>query len=95
VDADGIKARGFGVSHLADSPGRSWFAHEQDGCGRLATGEGWLVVIDVPREIAEKYRYRFEDGSCYLGNYCIPSEVVNEYRSTFRFVRLDRPSPQA
>jgi hypothetical protein len=84
--AVGIKARGFGLSHLADSARMSWFSEEPDECTKLAGRQPeWLVVVELPDDVAERHRYRFEDGTPYLGNYLIPWDIVNEYRSTFRF----------
>ncbi|NNM44512.1 hypothetical protein [Knoellia koreensis] len=77
--ARGIEARGFAVSHVGDSAGRSWFTDGVDSF--VATGSReWRVTVEIPDDVAEAYRYRFEDGTPYLGNYLVPWEVVNAYR---------------
>jgi hypothetical protein len=69
----------------------SWFSEElHEGTTLAGQQPEWLVVVELPDEVAEQYRYRFEDGTPYFGNYCIPWEVVNEYRATFRFDRVER-----
>lgn len=46
------------------------------------------MVVEMPDEIAERYRYRFDDGSPYLDNYMIPFAVVNAYMP-FRAESMD------
>lgn len=80
----GIRAGGFRISHVGDSA--AWFADTREGAATGRAGRSWLVIVDLPEDEAEKYRYRFEDGEAYLGNLCIPFEVVNAV-APFRFER--------
>ena len=45
------------------------------------------MIIDLPADIAEICRYRFDDGDPYLGNFCVPFDVVNA-AAPFRFEKL-------
>ena len=83
----GIQADGFKVSHVRDSAGRAWFADTPEGATTGSADRRWLVIVDLPADIAEIYRYRFDDGEPYLGNFCVPFDVVNA-AAPFRFEKL-------
>jgi hypothetical protein len=85
--AQGIRAEGFRVSHVRDSAGCAWFADTREGAATGRAGRDWLVILELPADEAEKYRYRFEDGEAYLGNFCIPFDVVNG-GGPFQFERV-------
>jgi hypothetical protein len=89
--AQGIQARGFAVSNVKDSAGKSWFSDTREECLTLAFGKEWLVLVDVPDETAEPYPFILPDGTPYLGNFLIPWTVVNQYRSTFRLEPVNSP----
>jgi hypothetical protein len=83
----GIMKHGFVVSHLQDSQGSAWLCSTTESTITGSVGHEWIVIVDMPSEVAEKYRYRFDDGTPYLDNYLVPWEVVNAYRP-FRYERL-------
>ena len=84
--AQGIRVHGFAKSRVRDSAGCAWLADAREGATTGSADRTWLVIIDMPDEIAEAHRYRFRDGTPYLGNFCMPFEVVNRYRP-FTFER--------
>ena len=86
--AQGIRTRGFGVSHLPDSVDCSWFNTDPELCRRTASHLGWLVVVEVPDHLAEPYRATFENGTLDIGDFCIPWGVVNRFRDSFRFEQV-------
>jgi hypothetical protein len=83
----GIRAQGFALSYVRDSGGAAWFAGTREGADTGSANRTWLVVVEVPDEVADAHRYRFEDGSPYLDNFRIPFEIVNIYKP-FKFERL-------
>ncbi len=83
----GIRADGFRISHVGDSAGCAWFADSPEGASTGSAAREWLVIVDLADAQAHEYLYRFEDGEPYLGNFCIPFEVVNA-ASPFRFVKV-------
>jgi hypothetical protein len=59
--AKGIMEGGFGLSHVKDSSGKSWFSanpkrHNPDGMGL-----NFLITVEMPDEVAERHRYFFKD----------------------------------
>ena len=51
-------------------------------------------MVDLPTEVAEPYRYSFEDGQGYLDTFLVPWAVVNEYEESFAYCRAEE-LPQA
>lgn len=97
TDADGvagIRRTGFAKSHLRDSQESSWFSANPTEAVALSRGGGWFVVVDLPTEVAEPYRYSFEDGQGYLDTFLVPWAVVNEYEESFAYCRAEE-LPQA
>ena len=84
---DGIRERGFGISHLRDSPESSWFTSARSEVSTGSAQLEWLVIVELPDDVARQYRHRFEDGTIYLSNYLVPWDVVNQYRP-FAYERL-------
>ncbi|MDQ6854994.1 MAG: hypothetical protein M3046_15115 [Actinomycetota bacterium] len=84
--AHGIMKHGFAVSHLADSPKPAWLCSTKESATTGSAEGDWLVIVDMPQEVAEEYRHRFDDGTAYLDNYLIPWDVVNAY-VPFRYER--------
>jgi hypothetical protein len=81
-----IEARGFGLSHLPDLCGRSSFSSDRAGT-MSSRGKGWLVIVTMPDDEAEPYRYRHVDGELDRTHLSIPWEVVNRHEP-FRFERV-------
>lgn len=76
--ADAILVSGFAVSHVKDSVGHAWLCSSVEST-QTGRDPEVLVVVEIPAEVAECYRYRFDDGSPYLDNYLTPFKVVNSY----------------
>ena len=85
VGALGIRSKGFAVSHLNDSVDASWFSADPNETLTGSHGEEWLVVVDLPDEVAEQYRHRFPDGDPYGSNFLIPRAIVNQYHASFQY----------
>lgn len=82
-----IVANGFDPTKRRDesiAEGLHWLADSVDGTGS-GYGRAHIVSVEVPDEVAEQYRYRFEDGTPYLGNFLFPTDVINRYHHTFRW----------
>lgn len=75
----GIRADGFAGSQVPDSRGREWLSADP-ALGPIARGRDWVVVVEIPDDLAEQHRHRFEDGEPYLDNYLVPIEVLNAHR---------------
>lgn len=89
TDDDGarsIRSDGFARSDVDDSHEQSWFAETRDGAATASRKVRWFVIVNIPDDIAERHRYRFDDGTAYLGNFLIPWRVVNGYQP-FTFER--------
>jgi len=54
----------------------------------LVASRGWWVIVDMPEEVAKRYRHRLDAGEWYDDNYLVPWTVVNRYEP-FRFERAD------
>jgi hypothetical protein len=82
-----IVERGFDPTARRDRSipeGHHWLADSPEDT-TTGYGRDHLVTVDVPDEVAARYRYRFDDGTAYLGNYLFPTDVINAYRETFRW----------
>jgi hypothetical protein len=71
---------GFLGSRVRDSQGKVWLAESMEGAVGSAYATGCFVVVDLPDELAERHRYRFDDGSPYLDAFLVPVETVNSAR---------------
>lgn len=57
------------------------FSASKPDDGWVATSRrDWWVIVDVPDELAERYRHYFDDGTPYLDNYLVPFNVINGCR---------------
>ena len=82
----GIEAQGFARSLSADSEGCSWLSPSRDAKA-WGRGDDWLVIVEMPAEVAEEYVYRFpEDGAPFRDSFLIPFDVLNAHQP-FRFER--------
>lgn len=77
-----IVAIGFNRSDSLESPGANWLASTVQGALATAAAREWLVLVDVPDDVAEEHRYRLEepDGPPHPTSYRLPWNVVNLYR---------------
>lgn len=58
----------------------------------LVASRGWWVIVDMPEEVAEQYRHRFDPVELYDDNDPVPWTVVNRYEPS-RYERADQSSP--
>jgi hypothetical protein len=81
----GICTNGFAVSHVGDSKCCSWFSsNRSSGAETASKSSKYVVIVDLPDEVAERYQALHQDGTPYLDNFLIPWDVVNAHQP-FRF----------
>lgn len=85
--AESIMTIGFSGSAIGDSVGHNWLSSSISDT-QLGVGRGWVVVVELPTEEAERYRHYFDDGRPYFSNYKVPVEVLNAHRP-FAMCRIE------
>jgi hypothetical protein len=83
----GIEHEGFARDDR-HCPKGSWFHSPKPRPDEVVATwkQDWWVMVELPDDVAALYHHRFDDGTYYDGVYCVPWDVLNQYRP-FRYER--------
>lgn len=90
--AEGIRLHGFAVSHVGDSQGRSWLTRDPSWSDTAGTTVTMFVLVEMPDEVANEYRYHFGPNDPHPQDHLVPFEVLNRYRP-FTFLPASEVAP--
>ena len=72
ASARSIAEEGFRGATEGDCIGHVWLSESREGVKQSPRFNGAFVVVELPKEVAERHRYYLSPGDPYLDNFCVP-----------------------
>lgn len=90
----GIEAEGFGISHVGDSNGQTWFRAWKANDATPGRPTTWWVIVTLPDDVAGQHVYPPDARlGIRLRKYLVPWDLLNAYRPFEYEPKHDHPTP--